>query len=119
MGFKEAYSDKTMFDDVDNLNPYIEPITSSIDKTVGALKYLKGIDWIVVDKFKEDHQKILAETLLIWGEDDKTFPVKYAEEMTRQFNSNCELKKIKGASLLPHEEKSEEVGKLILEFLGR
>lgn len=118
MGFREAYSDKSMFDDPNNLDPYIKPIISSKEKTIGAFKYLKGIDWKVVDSFKEDHQKIKARTLLVWGEDDKTFPVEYAETMTQQFNPTCELRRIKGASLLPHEEKSDEVAIVIVDFLS-
>ncbi|MEQ9299812.1 MAG: alpha/beta hydrolase [Cyclobacteriaceae bacterium] len=118
MGFREAYSDKSMFDDPNNLGPYIKPIISSREKTIGAFKYLKGIDWKVVDSFKEDHQKIKARTLLVWGEDDKTFPVEHAETMTQQFNPTCELRRIKGASLLPHEEKSHEVAIVIVDFLS-
>jgi len=117
MGFREAYSDKTMFTNSDNLNPYIKPIILSKEKTIGAFKYLKGIDWKVIDGFKENHKKIKAKTLFIWGEDDKTFPIDIAIQMVTQFNGNCDFKRIQNASLLPHEEKSEEVGKLIITFL--
>ena len=117
MGFKEAYSDKSMLNNPDNLAPYIKPIISSKKRTIGAFNYLKGIDWKVVDSFKESHKKIKAKTLFIWGENDKTFPVKHAEKMINQFNKNCKLIKVRGASLLPHEEKSEEVGDLIIKFL--
>lgn len=117
MGFKEAYSNKSMLNDPENLSQYIEPIISSKKRTIGAFKYLKGIDWNVVDDFKKNHKKIKAKTLLIWGENDKTFPIKYAEKMISQFNGNCTLKRVKDASLLPHEEKSEEVGNSIIEFL--
>ena len=119
MGFKEAYSDISMLNNPDNLTPYIKPIISSKERTIGAFKYLKGIDWKVVDDFKESHKKIKSKTLLIWGENDKTFPIKYAKKMITQFNGNCKLKKVSGASLLPHEEKSEEVGNLIIEFLEK
>lgn len=117
MGFKEAYTDISMLNNPDNLAPYIMPIISSKKRTIGAFKYLKGIDWKVVDSFRESHKKIMAKTLLIWGENDKTLPIKYAEKMTNQFNKDCKLIKVHGASLLPHEEKSKEVGNLIIEFL--
>ena len=70
-----------------------------------------------MDSFKISHKKIEAKTLFIWGENDKTFPIKYAEKMIKQFNGNCTLKRITGASLLPHEEKSEEVVNSIIQFL--
>ncbi|WP_400078741.1 alpha/beta fold hydrolase [Winogradskyella sp. R77965] len=117
MGFKEAYSNKSMLNNPENLIPYIKPIIASKERTIGAFRYLKGIDWDVVDSFKKSHRKIQARTLFIWGENDKTFPIKYAEKMIKQFNGNCTLKRINGASLLPHEEKSEEVGNSIIEFL--
>lgn len=117
MGFKEAYSDKSMLKNPDNLNPYIKPIISSKARIIGAFKYLQGIDWKLIDGFQNNHKKIKAKTLFVWGEDDKTFPIKYAKSMMEQFNNNCEFKAIRNASLLPHEEKSEEVSKDIIEFL--
>lgn len=117
MGFREAYSNKKMLENSENLWPYIQPIISTKKRLIGAFKYLKGIDWEIIDDFKKNHQKIKAKTLLIWGEDDKTFPVKLAENMVSQFKGNCELVKIKSASLLPHEEKNEEVASIILNFL--
>lgn len=119
MGLKEAYSDKSMLLQPENLNPYIEPLIRSQKKAIGAFKYLKGIDWKVIDKFEETHRQIKAKTLLVWGEDDKTFPIKYAKKMVEQFDGNGELIKIKNASLLPHEEKSEVVGEAIMSFLKK
>ncbi len=117
MGFKEAYSDKSLLGKKENLEPYLNPVTTSHHKAVGAFKYLKGIDWQVVDDFEKNHQKIKAAILLIWGEDDKTFPIELAKKMTPQFSSRYEFKTIKKASLLPHEEKPEEVNNAILEFM--
>lgn len=117
MGFKEAYSDKNLLNNPDNLGPYLKILNESKYKTIGAFKYLKGIDWKIVDEFQQTHKSIKAKTLLIWGEDDKTFPVDLAEKMMDQFSAPCKMKRIRGASLLPHEEKSDEVGDLILEFL--
>ncbi len=119
MGFKEAYSDKSMFRNEDNLGPYLNPIMESHRKAVGAFKYLKGIDWKLIDEFEQTHQQIEANTLLIWGEDDKTFPIGLAKKMLPQFSCHCEFKAIKNASLLPHEEKPKEVMRLIMEFLSR
>ncbi|MFT6867032.1 MAG: hypothetical protein ACJA08_001870 [Cyclobacteriaceae bacterium] len=46
-----------------------------------------------------------------------SYPLIYVEKMKEQFNGNCELKRIKDTSLLPQEEKSEEVGKKIIDCL--
>lgn len=117
MGLKEAYSDKLMLTKDSNLLPYTEPLINSNEKSIGAFKYLKGIDWKLIDEFKKLHGQIKANTLLIWGEDDKTFPIKYARKMVEQFNSAIELVSIKNASLLPHEEKPDEVVEAILQFV--
>jgi len=117
MGFKQAYSDKSMLDDISNLGPYLDPVIESKQKTIGAFKFLKGIDWQIVDGFQKTHADINSRTLLIWGEDDKTFPIHLAKKMALQFESHLEFMTIKNASLLPHEEKPEEVAKAIQEFL--
>lgn len=117
MGFSEAYSDKTLLNNPENLGPYLNPLIQSQAKTIGAFKYLRGIDWKVIDQFKTTHQNIKADTLFIWGEDDRTFPVELGYKMIDQFNENCEFVRVANASLLPHEEKSEEVGQIITQFL--
>lgn len=119
MGFKEAYSDKSMFRNEDNLGPYLNPIMESHRKAVGAFKYLKGIDWKLIDEFEHTHQNIQAKVLFIWGEDDRTFPIELAKKMLPQFETPCEFKTIENASLLPHEEKPKEVVGLIMDFLGK
>ncbi len=117
MGFKEAYTDKTMFENKNNLGPYLDPVTNSKRKIIGAFKYLKGIDWKVIDEFETNHQKIKANVLFIWGEKDRTFPLAIAKNMLGQFNTKCEFKIIKNAALLPHEEQAEAVNNAILEFI--
>lgn len=119
MVFKEAYSDKSMLNNPDNIQYYLKPIIASKEKTIGTFKYLKGIDWEAVDNFKKTHKEINANVLMIWGEDDKTFPMSLALEMKNQFASNCYFHTIPNASLLPHEEKPEEVCNIIVDFLIR
>jgi len=81
--------------------------------------YLKGIEWSVVDDFAKSHADIISEILLLWGEDDKTFPTGEAEKMLKQFSLKTELRRIKNSSLMPHEEQPEQVLNYILDFLGR
>lgn len=118
MGFRELYAQKSLLDEAPNIAPYIQPILSSTDKTIGAFKYLKGIDWRLIDGFERTHGDIKANVLFLWGEKDKTFPTALGQEMTKQFNGKCEFKNIKNASLLPHEEQPKEVVQEILFFLS-
>ena len=117
MGFKELYTNKAMLDEEVNIGPYLKPVINSKKKTIGAFRYLKGIDWKLIDDFKELHKEIKANVLFLWGEDDKTFPIKLGREMTSQFKSKIKFITIKCASLLPHEEKPDEVADGILQFI--
>ena len=114
---KEFYFDKSKLKDKENLDRYLIPLRTSKDKMFGMLEYLKGIEWKVVDNFAKSHSKIKAETLFVWGENDKTFPIKIAKKMPEQFNSNCKLVGISKASLMPHEERPDEVLRKVLPFL--
>ncbi|PCJ84524.1 MAG: hypothetical protein COA57_09000 [Flavobacteriales bacterium] len=118
MGFQQLYSNISLLDIPENIEPYVRPIINSQMKTIGAFKYLKGLDWKKIDEFESTHRNIEAETLLLWGENDKTFPLHLAEKMLEQFNNNCKLIKLENASLLPHEEKYEEVNRCINDFLN-
>ena len=119
MGFKELYADKSMLDEPSNLAPYLTPIIHSNHKAIGAFRYLKGINWKLIDDFKHLHKKIEARTLFLWGEKDKTFPIKLGKQMVEQFSSEVDFISIKNASLLPHEEKPNEVISEILKFVKK
>lgn len=116
-GFKQAYTDRTMLDNDENLGPYLNPLIKSNKKTKGAFKFLRGIDWKLIDEFNHTHAKIKANVLFIWGKNDKTFPIELGIEMAKKFKSEMEFKTIENASLLPHEEKPEMVSDEIIKFI--
>lgn len=117
MGFKQAYTDRTMLDAEENLGPYLNPLIKSSKKMKGAFKFLRGIDWNLIDDFKNTHADITANVLLLWGENDKTFPIELGKEMAKQFNSKLKFATIENASLLPHEEKPELILDEIIRFI--
>lgn len=119
MGFREFYSNKSMLEIESNVYPYIKPVIISHYKTIGAFKYLKGIDWKLVDDFENLHRKIKARILFLWGENDKTFPIELGRRMIKQFNSETKFVTIENASLLPHEERPEDVVNEILNFVKK
>ncbi|MEM6262203.1 MAG: alpha/beta hydrolase [Bacteroidota bacterium] len=119
MGFREFYADKSKLKIASNILPYIDAVIRSNQKTTGAFRYLKGIDWKLVDEFEHLHRKIKARTLLLWGTQDRTFPIRLGREMVPQFACEVEFKAIQNASLLPHEEQAEEVIQTILDFVER
>jgi haloalkane dehalogenase len=64
----------------------------------------------------ELHRRIDVPVQLVWGEHDRFFPVKWAEEMVADF-PDARLEVIKGAGLFAHEERPAEVAEALLPVL--
>lgn len=118
MGLGAFYSDRRLFDDPTRLAPYLDPVLASPERMWGMLGYLRGIEWHVVDELREGHSRLKAPVLLLWGEDDVTFPVAVAERMTEQFGGPASFVRIPRAALMPHEERPEAVLASLLPFLA-
>lgn len=117
-GFGQLYTDKRLLNEPTFLPPYLDPILNSARRMEGFLSYLKGIEWNVIDQFEYTHKDIQADTLFLWGENDKTFPIIEARKMLLQFAQPAELVPL-SASLLPHEEKPVDALDHISRFLAR
>ncbi len=114
----EFYTEAGLLDDPSYIGPYVNPLIESPRRMAGALGYLRGIDWRVVDAMRHTHSLIRADTLFLWGEDDRTFPVELAEEMRSQMGARATFVRVKNASLMPHEERPDVVLKHMLPFLN-
>ena len=112
----QFYSDKKLLKDSEYLSKYVNDL-KSYKAMEGFLKYLIGIEWGVVDNFKDNHKRIQANVMMIWGEDDKTFPVELAEKMCKQFSKKVIFNRIANASLMPQEEQPQEVISLVKSFI--
>jgi pimeloyl-ACP methyl ester carboxylesterase len=115
MGFGNCFADKGLIDG-DFREQIIQPLIDDPYRLRGQLRYLRGIDWRLVDSLRERHKQIRARVLFVWGADDPTFPEALAREMLPQLGS-AELRSIPGAKLLVHEEKPDEVAAQVLPFL--
>ena len=118
MGLGQFYANSTLLD-ADHVDPYIQPLVTSRRRMQGMLAYLRGIDWGAVDGLREQHAIIRARILLLWGEQDKTFPVEQAEAMTEQMQGSVEFIRIPTAALMPHEEQPEEILKHVFPFISQ
>ncbi len=117
MGFRAFYSDRRLFEDPARLAAYLDPVIASAQRTDGMLLYLQGPEWNVVDALRTRHAEIKCPVLLLWGEDDVTFPVAIAEPMQRQFGGTASFVRIPHTSLMPHEERPDLVLAALLPFL--
>lgn len=116
MGFGGCFSNLDLLDGEFHQHT-IQPILDSPHRLEGILRYLGGLTWPVVDALAENHRKISAPVLLVWGEDDPTFPIERARPMVNQF-ANCRgLVIVPRTKLLLYEEKPAEVLEKTLPFL--
>jgi pimeloyl-ACP methyl ester carboxylesterase len=62
---------------------------------------LPGSKWEAVDALRMRHAQLTCSVLLLWGEDDVTFPVARAESMQTQLGGPATFVRIPRAPLLP------------------
>lgn len=107
---------------------HIPPLIFWREKLRKKVYNLIGSDYLSAGPLKETFLKIIKEDLsenaknitipffLIWGENDKETPITDAEKFSRLI-PNSKLKIISDAGHFVHREKSQEVVRLIQEFL--
>ena len=95
----------------------IAPLMRFPRRTEGAIRYLRGIDWKLIDAFAAEHQHITIPVQFIWGREDPTFPEPLARRMSTQLPNCAGFESIAGTRLLPHEEKPLEVARILRAFL--
>ncbi len=116
MGFGGCFTDRSRLD-ADFYARTIQPLIDSPQRMAGIVSYLLGIDWGIVDGLAEGHGRIQGPVLLVWGEDDPTFPIARARAMVAQFADCRGLRPVPNASLLAHEEQPALVAEHVLAFL--
>jgi pimeloyl-ACP methyl ester carboxylesterase len=115
MGFGGCFSNLELIEGEFHRH-FIEPLLQSPARMQGLQRYLIGARWEPVDALAHDHARLHMPVLLLWGEDDPTFPVELAQAMCAQF-PDARLQRIPGARLLVHEERPADVVRAALDFL--
>jgi haloalkane dehalogenase len=95
---------------------FVRPLVESRLRMEGQMRYLKGIDWQLVDRLASDHRRISQPVLLIWGDQDSIFPVERARAMQSQF-ADCRGFVTVPGKLFVHEEQPQAVAEHIRSFL--
>ncbi|MBL8021779.1 MAG: alpha/beta hydrolase [Leptospirales bacterium] len=115
MGYGGCFSDSRMLNQ-DFVGSFVAPLIERPDRLEGVVRYLCGLDFSVVDSLADLHKDIKIPVHMIWGEDDPTFPLKFAREMVRQFNAPPDLCTIPGTKFLAYMEQPDRVAALVHEF---
>lgn len=111
----DAFVDRSLLDgEFDEF--FLQPLNKSKAHRDAAVRLLRSFDYQLIHDLRELHKKIDVPVRLVWGEHDRFFPVKWAEEMVADF-PNAQLAVIPGAGLFSHEERPAEVAAAILPML--
>lgn len=116
MGFGGCFNDLSLIDGDFHAN-FVAPYIASARRTDGMRRYLSDLYWEPVDAFRQRHAELRMPVLLLWGEDDPTFPQALAREMAKQI-PHGKFAGIADAKLLVHEEQPEKALKVLLPFLA-
>lgn len=95
---------------------YLKPMLEDRRRLHGMLRYLRGIDWQVVDGLADPVTAHGRETLMIWGADDPTFPLTDAQR-TADLQPRTRLLSVPGQRLMVHEALPPAVRDEMLAFL--
>ncbi len=112
----DAFADRSLLDgEFDEF--FLQPLHRSRTHRDAAIRLLKSFDHQHVRDLAELHRQIDVPVQLIWGEEDRFFPVEWAREMVADF-PDAQLEVIAGAGLFSHEERPAEVARALLPVLG-
>ncbi len=112
----DAFADRSLLDgEFDEF--FLQPLHRSRTHRDAAIRLLKSFDHQHVRDLAELHRQIDVPVQLVWGEEDRFFPVEWAREMVADF-PDAQLEVIAGAGLFSHEERPAEVARALLPVLG-
>ena len=111
----DAFVDRSLLDgEFDEF--FLQPLHRSREYRDATIRLLRSFDYRHVHELAALHRRIDVPVQLVWGEHDRFFPVKWAEEMVGTF-PNARLEVIEGAGLFAHEERPAEVARALLPAL--
>ena len=111
----DAFADRSLLDgEFDEF--FLQPLHRSREQRDAAIRLLRSFDHRLVRALGDLHRRIDVPVQLVWGEQDRYFPVAWAEEMVGTF-PDARLAVIAGAGLFSHEERPAEVARALLPVL--
>lgn len=97
---------------------FVAPIVASPERMDGLLRFLIEMRFRRIDRFANLHGKLTMPAAFLWGEDDPTFPLGLAREMSQQFPNVAHFRTVPGGKLFIQEEYPDAVADWLLEFVG-
>jgi pimeloyl-ACP methyl ester carboxylesterase len=111
----DAFADSSLLDgEFDEF--FLQPLHRSPEHRDAAMRILRTFDYQLVRELAALHQRIHVPVVLVWGEEDKFFPLEKARAMVPEF-TNARFAPIPGAGLFAHEERPDAVARALLPTL--
>lgn len=95
---------------------FLEPLRRSPEHRRATTALLRSFDYQLFRDLPGLHRKIDVPVRLVWGANDRFFPVERAKEMVGTFQ-HASLEVIDGAALFAHEERPAETARALLATL--
>jgi pimeloyl-ACP methyl ester carboxylesterase len=112
----DAFVDRSLLDgEFDEF--FLQPLHRSRPHRDAAIQLLRSFDYQHVRDLGELHRRIAVPVQLVWGEQDRFFPVEWAREMVADF-ADAHLEVIADAGLFSHEERPAQVAQALLPVLA-
>jgi pimeloyl-ACP methyl ester carboxylesterase len=111
----DAFVDRSLLDgEFDEF--FLRPLATDAVRRAAAMELLRSFEPRHVHQLGELHRRITVPVQLVWGEQDKFFPVERATEMVATFD-DAGLTVVPGAGLFSHEERPAEVAAALVPLL--
>lgn len=111
----DAFADRTKLDgEFDEF--FLRPLHSDAAYRTAMIRLLQSFEMDDVHRLAEVQQGVTCPVRLVWGDQDRFFPVAAARDMVNDF-ANADLVEIAGAGLFSHEEAPGEVAAALLPVL--
>jgi len=111
----DAFADRSLLDG-EFAEFFLDRLHGDAAYRAAQMRLLKSFDMADVDQLADIQQRIDVPVRLVWGTEDKFFPIETARRMVDDF-PKADLVEIQGAGLFSHEERPAEVAAALLPVL--
>jgi len=111
----DAFVDRSLLDgEFDEF--FLRPLHNNPSYRRAATRLLKSFDYGLIHGLDDIHRRLTMPVQLVWGEQDRFFPVGLVEPMVSGF-PDARLAIIPGAGLFAHEERPRQVAEALLPLI--
>lgn len=96
---------------------FLQPLKADAERRWAAGEFVRRFDLNAFDALADLHRRIRVPVQLVYGEDDRFFPLAWTQEMTSSFGGPVQLHVVEGGRLFLQEESPRETADALLPVL--